>query len=103
MKTRLKALACATLCAALLNIETLPVMAQPMVGVRSPAAPAALATSGIEQVQFRNGGRYRYGNRGGYRRGGGGGIALGIGAAIIGGIILSEAARAEHRTSHGDQ
>ncbi|MEQ1694240.1 MAG: BA14K family protein [Hyphomicrobiaceae bacterium] len=104
MKTRLKALACATLCAALLNIEALPAMAQPMAAVTAPAAAATLATSSVEQAQFRNGGRYRGGHRGGYRRGGGGGgIALGIGAAIIGGIILSESARAEHRSSHGGQ
>lgn len=99
---RLKTLACALLCAAILNFETLPAAAQPIAGALSPAATTA--TNGIEQIQYRNGGRYRGGGHGGYRRGGGGGgIALGIGAAIIGGIILSEAARAEHRSSHGDQ
>ncbi len=102
MKISLKALACATLCAAFLNITAVAAIAQPFAGARSPAA--ATAPNVVEQVQYRNDGRYRGGYHGGHRRGGGGGgIALGIGAAIIGGIILSEAARAEHRTSHGDQ
>lgn len=102
MKTSLKTLACATLCAAFLDITAVPAMAQPLAGALSPAA--ATATNVIELVKYRNDGRYHGGNHGGYRRGGGGGgIALGIGAAIIGGIILSEAARADHRTSHGDQ
>lgn len=101
---KLRAIASATLCAALLNFETLPATAQPIAGIMPLAVTTALAAGEFEQVQFRNGGRYRGGNRGGYRRGGGGGgIALGIGAAIIGGIILSESARAEHRTSHGGQ
>ena len=32
---------------------------------------------------------------------GGEGAAIGIGALIIGGVVLSEAARAEHRREHG--
>jgi hypothetical protein len=57
------------------------------------------AANSFEQVQYRQrdgGSRYRGGR-------GGEGIALGIGAAIIGGIILSEAARTDHRQSHGNQ
>lgn len=100
MKTGLKTLACAALCAALVNIQILPVQAQPLSSALSSAAPAATTANAVEQIQYRNGGRYRGGHR---RGGGGGGIALGIGAAIIGGIILSEAARAEHRSSHGSQ
>ena len=74
----------------------------PVMAVTAVFAPAAITgvtsiESGVEQVQYR-GGRRGYGNR---RGGNGAGIALGIGAAIIGGIVLSEAARAEHRTAHG--
>jgi BA14K-like protein len=82
--------------------------------VPSPGAAPVMngQLSTLEQVQFR--GNYRGGrngfygnnnrNRGyGYRRNTGRNIGIGIGAAIIGGVILNEAARAEHRTSHGGQ
>jgi hypothetical protein len=51
----------------------------------------------VEQAQYRG----RGANRGYRGRSGGGGVAIGLGAAIIGGIILSEAARAEHRSNNG--
>jgi len=45
---------------------------------------------GVEEVRYRR----RY-----HRRGFGRGVAIGVGAAIAGGILLSEAARAESRRS----
>lgn len=100
--TRTKsAIACAVLCASVAIIGSGPTMAQPNVGPSSAIGVTRSTDRNVEQVQFRDGRRYR---GGGYRRGGrgnGGNIALGIGAAIIGGIVLSEAARAEHRSSHG--
>ena len=75
-------------------------MAMPGPGPISASSPQT--SSVVEQVQYRDGRGYRRGS--GYRRGGNGGnIAFGIGAAIIGGIVLSEAARAEHRSSNGGQ
>jgi BA14K-like protein len=62
----------------------------------------------VKLIQYRGDnyrGRYYRGGNGryGYRRNSGRDIGIGIGAAIIGGIILNEAARAEHRSSNGDQ
>jgi opacity protein-like surface antigen len=68
------------------------------IGISQPSATFA---------QYRGdnyGRRYDGGRRYGYRRNyNGRNIGIGIGAAIIGGIILNEAARAEHRSSHGSQ
>lgn len=98
MKSFVKSLGCALLCVAIVNIEAAPATAQPAASPVRAIADQARLTNNVEQVQFRNGRRFRsYGNR----RGNGGNIALGIGAAIIGGIVLSEAARAEHRNAHG--
>ena len=99
MKVLTKSLAVALLCATAVQVDAAQVTAMPSIG---PAiAGAAQISSTVERVQYRDGGGYRLGS--GYRRGGNGSnIALGIGAAIIGGIMLSEAARAEHRSSHGD-
>lgn len=52
----------------------------------------------VETVQYRGSNGYRRGSHG---RNYGRNAGLGIGAAIIGGIILSEAARAQHRQEHG--
>ncbi len=98
MTAIVKTLGYALLCASIVTIEAAPAAAQPTAAARSAIAGTTVIEKNVEQVQFRNGRRYR-GN--GYRRGNGGNIALGIGAAIIGGIVLSEAARAEHRSSHG--
>jgi BA14K-like protein len=69
--------------------------------------PTALAGQHVNAlVQYRGdsyGRRYDGGRRYSYRRNNGRNIGIGIGAAIIGGIILNEAARAEHRSSHGGQ
>jgi len=59
-------------------------------------SPAAQSSSLAEAIQYR-GRSYRGGRSGGNF---GRNAALGIGAAIIGGIVLSEAARAEHRRTH---
>jgi hypothetical protein len=64
----------------------------------SPPEALASQPSVVEKAQYRGRGGYR--GNGGNRRGGGG-LAIGLGAAIIGGIILSEAARAEHRSNNG--
>ena len=97
MKVLTKSLSVALLCVTAVQVNAATAM--PSIGPVVAAAPQD--SSSVEQVQYRNGGGYRRGS--GYRRGGNGGnIALGIGAAIIGGIMLSEAARAEHRSSHGD-
>jgi BA14K-like protein len=71
-----------------------------------PTAFASQYVDAVEHIQYRNGnyGRRYGGGRYGYRRNNNGrNIGIGIGAAIIGGIILNEAARADHRSSHGDQ
>jgi len=91
-------LACVMLCTSLIAIETMPASALPLGAPSSSIGGITGSNKTVEHVQYRDGRRYR-GN--GYRRGNGGNIALGIGAAIIGGIVLSEAARAEHRSSHG--
>lgn len=101
MTGRFTTFACAALCAATLASTVTPAGAGPStVGALTSSATAG-GSNLVEKVQYR--GR---GNRGGYRGGRSGGnfgrnAALGIGAAIIGGIVLSEAARAEHRRDHG--
>jgi hypothetical protein len=67
MKSQLKMLAIIATCASLVNFESLPAVAQPLSIVPTAAAVAPVAKSGIEQVRYRNGGRYRGGN---YQRGG---------------------------------
>jgi opacity protein-like surface antigen len=96
------------LCAALLAASTMGAAALPGAQMAQPATSGAQQANDIEQVQYRNRGRYYGGRNGGngrygYRRNNGRNIGIGIGAAIIGGIILNEAARAEHRSSNGDQ
>ncbi len=98
MKNLVKSLSCAMLCGAFVTTGAAPILAQP--GVASPFAIAGSSQGVVELAQYRNVRRYA-----GYRRGRGygNGIGLGIGvAAIIGGIVLSEAARAEHRSAHGN-
>ena len=80
----------------ILSLGALPSLAQP--GLAPPQSGTTTIEKSFETIQYRDDRRYRGGN---YRRGNGRNIALGIGAAIIGGIVLSEAARAEHRQSHG--
>jgi opacity protein-like surface antigen len=91
-----KSLVGAAVCATALSWSSVVAEAQPVARWALPSASASQLAA-VEQVQYRGRGR----GDGGYRRGGGGGgLAIGLGAAIIGGIILSEAARAEHRSNH---
>jgi BA14K-like protein len=91
-----KPLVGAAACLTILAMSSIAAGAQP--GSKLSPAPAAASQSVVaERAQYRGRGGYR-GNGG--RRGGGGGLAIGLGAAIIGGIVLSEAARAEHRSNN---
>jgi hypothetical protein len=81
-----------------ISVHANPTSAAPsLIPSAAPFAWPSTGVSPVEAVQYRRGSRS-------FRRGGGGsGIALGLGAAIIGGIILSEAARADHqRSNSGD-
>ena len=105
MTKLVKSIACALMLAAIGSVAAVPASAAPSAALLSSIAAPIVLQHEVELAQFRGdrgrgrGDTYR---RGGGSRGiGGGGIALGIGAAIIGGIVLSEAARAEHRSSHG--
>lgn len=60
MKNRLTVLACAAVCANLVTIQAYSVHAQALAGAYSPA-PTATTTHGVDQAQYRNGGRYRGG------------------------------------------
>jgi hypothetical protein len=94
-----KSLAGAIACGTVLATSSIAASAQPNSKLSPPTATAS-QTAVLEQIQYRGRGGYR--GQGGNRRGGGGsGVAIGLGAAIIGGIILSEAARAEHRSNNG--
>jgi opacity protein-like surface antigen len=95
-----KSLFGAVACVTVLATSSIAASAQPNWKLSPPSATAS-QTAVVEQVQYRGRGGYR-GQGGNRRGGGGGGIAIGLGAAIIGGIILSEAARAEHRSNSGD-
>jgi BA14K-like protein len=91
-KTLLFSAMCATLC----NAGAATVSAHPGGGPTAMRATAA-QTAGIVDVQYRG----RSYDRGRYRGNDGRNIGLGIAGLVIGGIILSEAARAEHRNSNG--
>ena len=95
MKSFLKCIAGSALCVAIWSTSAAPVLADPSFGISRLEPPSA---NQIEPVQYRRDyGRNRY-NRS--RGNSGGNLAIGIGAAIIGGIILSEAARSQHRHEH---
>lgn len=92
-------LLCATVCSATLIMSTVASFAAPG-AVVATAFGAAQRSDTATMVQYRERFEGRRGrNDRGDRRGDN--LALGIGAAIIGGIVLSEAARNEHRRSHG--
>jgi BA14K-like protein len=102
MKRATKTLFISALGAMLLHATAASVSAQPGGGTGQLIAPAEQDAGVLEHVQYREGynGR-RDDRRGNYRRNNGRDIGLGIAGLIIGGIVLSEAARAEHRGSHG--
>jgi hypothetical protein len=102
MKIVKKTLMFSALGALLLNAGAPVATAQPGGGSFSGLSPAAKDAVVHERVQYREGyyGRRDY-RRGNYRRNDGRNIGLGIAGLVIGGIVLSEAARAEHRGSHG--
>lgn len=96
--------ACAALIATASLIVASPAGALPGGEPRHSISAALQGSIQFDRVQYR--GQYdgrrsnRYvGNR--YRRDGGRNLALGIGGLVIGGILLSEAARSEHRHQHG--
>lgn len=94
----------ALVCAALTGVAA-SVNAHPS-SLRSPLILTSTATTSLaETVQYRGrafGEQRRGGNYGAYRgagdrRGYGRNAAIGLGSLIIGGIVLSEVARSEHR------
>jgi opacity protein-like surface antigen len=97
-----KALLLSVLSATFLNAGAASASAQPVRGIIQVTASANHNVGVVEHVQYREGynGR-RDDRRGNYRRNDGRNVGLGIAGLIIGGIVLSEAARAEHRGSHG--
>ena len=72
----------------------------PFSGKMSRVEQTAQRSAGFETIQYR--GRLYGGRRDGYRGNSGRDAGIAVGALIIGGIILSEAARAEHRRDHSD-
>ncbi len=101
----------AALCALALALFAAPAAAFPVSTSLQTSQSAAVAPSDVETVQFRNNRRgsaafrmrngRNYGNyRGNRNRNFGRNAGIGIGAAIIGGVLLSQAARAEHRSNH---
>jgi BA14K-like protein len=96
MSLHLKSLAFAAVVATSAALGSVTAQAAPLPGAQS--APVQFSSD----VELARGGYYRGGYGGyrghyGHRRHYGRNIGIGIGAAIIGGVILSEAARAERR------
>jgi hypothetical protein len=85
------------LCCAALGLTLAPASAQPALTVTHLSGLAADSSRLAENAEYR--GRHRGSRR--HRSGRSGrNTALGIGGLIIGGILLSEAARSEHRRDH---
>ena len=104
MISRSKSLFCSAFCASALFVAAAPASAAQFGNLLKPSMASAESSNSLQSVQYRpqyDGRRYnRYsGNRS--RGNDGRNLALGIGGLIIGGIVLSEAARADHRRSHG--
>jgi opacity protein-like surface antigen len=89
----------AAVCAVAVLLAASAANATPDIGSVRPLEQARQGSGLVHQVQYR-GRHHRYsGYR--YRSNSGRNLALGIGGAIIGGIVLSEAARAQHRREYG--
>lgn len=111
MSLRLRSTNLAAIFAVSASLWAAPVMATPGGGLKPLMDTGAAANSDVERVQYRNpGGQRAYGMRGGRRYSGYGGYGsrrnfgrnagIGLGAAIIGGVVLSQAARSTHRRDH---
>ena len=88
----------AALCCAALGLTVALASAQPGLTLAHLNGLAAQDTRLTKNAQYR--GRYHRGSRG-YRSGHfGRNAAIGIGGLIVGGILLSEAARSDHRREH---
>lgn len=88
----------AALSCAALGLTVAPASAQPGITLTHLNGLAIQDTRLTEHAQYR--GRYHRGSRG-YRSGRfGRNAAIGIGGLIVGGILLSEAARSDHRREH---
>ncbi len=106
-KTLIRFAVIASLAIGTVSFNSLIATAAPSLATSLGTKPALVQNAPIEQARYRGrgGGRYAYGSprgRGyGYNRGRNRGIGLGVGvgAAILGGVIISEAARAERRRS----
>jgi hypothetical protein len=94
---------CAAICVASLIFVAAPVSAAPVGGLSRQPYLTRTAALLFEPVQYRrqyDGRRHNGYGDDRYRGNGGRNLALAIGSLIIGGIILSEAARSEHRQNH---
>lgn len=110
MRNILRTACLATICAVLPVLSSAPATALPSGPLQAHASEVNAASQNIDTVQYRNRGGRNFGNRGGRRYGNyrgyrgrnnfGRNAGIGIGAAIIGGVILSEAARAAHRNDN---
>jgi opacity protein-like surface antigen len=103
VKTILIPIYCASLAVALTSLSVMPARADPGSGLARNFEVTDARQDFLEKIQFqdrRDGRRYSgyRGNRS--NRNFGRNATIGIGAAIIGGIVLSEAARSEHRQQH---
>jgi len=86
------------ICCAALGFTVAPASAQPGLTLTHLNGLATQDSRLVENAQYR--GRHYRGSRG-YRSGRSGrNTAIGIGGLIVGGILLSEAARSEHRRTH---
>ena len=99
MNRTIATIGCAAIAATLFTAAATPASADPVIGRPQSTAIPAHAPGRVETVQYR--GRYNGRRDGDNGRGFGRNAGIGIGAAIIGGIVLSEAARAQHREEHG--